>query len=284
MSVAKETSLNAIKKNWVFYLLGLLIILTMKYYYSRVGLNDLRWILAPSSWWAGILTGLPFEWVPESGYVNHSVRFIIAASCSGFQFMIIVTATLIYSFLHQVQSMKGRFLWMAISLMIAYPFTVLVNGLRIVMSIYLPPLLQDIIAGWGWLTADRLHTVIGTVNFFFALLVIYHTVGTILEKRDNNRSRQPDVIALGTSDSSHSSFFASCLKCLSPIFWYFFIMLGIPFLNGAHLINPQSFMEYVVLASVVCTGIIFLYCQLRLFLKAGSRLKAVPEKRNLPMI
>ncbi len=280
MLAKKEKLISLIKNNWAFYMLGLLLIWIMKSYYSRAGLTDLKWILAPTSWWASILTGIPFEWEPASGYVNHSVRFVIAASCSGFQFMIIVTATLIYSFIHQMQSMKGRFLWLLASPLTAYPFTVFVNGLRIVMSIYLPPLFQDIMTGRGWLTAEKLHTVIGIVSFFFALLIVYHTAGILLEKRTERRLRKCGDIDVDTCDSPHNSFFFRFRKCLSPIFWYFFIMLGLPFLNGAYRINPHSFMEYVVLASIVCTGIILLYCQFRLFLKAGFRSKGTSQKRR----
>ena len=77
------------RRNIPFYLAGALLLLGMKYYYSRGGPDSLSWILAPTARWVSALSGIPFIKVPQTGYVSHSCRFIIAASCSGLQFLMI---------------------------------------------------------------------------------------------------------------------------------------------------------------------------------------------------
>ena len=179
----KQKTVTIFKENAVYYLTAFLIILGMKYFYSKAGSDELRWILSPTARWVQTLSGIPFEYVKGAGYVNHSLRLLIAASCSGVQFMIITIATLIFSFVHKVDdgcmaddgrmADNGRItntgrkyrklIWMIASLLLSYVFTVFVNGLRIITAIYLPLFLQGTSLYGGILTPERLHTLIGTV-------------------------------------------------------------------------------------------------------------------------
>ena len=84
-----------------YYLLSLLALLCLKLFYSRAGADNLTWILTPTTGWVSILSGIPFTYAPGEGYVNHSLRFIIAPSCCGIRFLGITAAMLIFSFLHR---------------------------------------------------------------------------------------------------------------------------------------------------------------------------------------
>ena len=96
----------------------------------------------------------------------------------------------------------------------SYLFTVFVNGIRIVSAIYLPLRLEGVLAGGGWLTAQRLHTLIGIVVYFMALLLVYQAAdfmaGIVAGEVRRQRRR---------------------IKWAVPVFWYFAIVLGIPFLE-----------------------------------------------------
>lgn len=104
----KNNAKAMLRQNGIFYLTGLLFILGIKLFYSKASVPDLKWILAPTSLWVRILSGIPFDYEPGSGYVSHSFRFIIAPSCSGVQFMLIAAATLLYSFVHRMPTRKKR--------------------------------------------------------------------------------------------------------------------------------------------------------------------------------
>lgn len=109
-----------LRQNGIFYLTGMLIILGIKLFYSKASIPDLKWILAPTSLWVRILSGIPFDYEPGSGYVSHSFRFIIAPSCSGVQFMLIAAATLLYSFVHRMPTRKKGICWTILSFLISY--------------------------------------------------------------------------------------------------------------------------------------------------------------------
>ncbi len=230
-----------LKENLVFYAVGFVVLSCLKLFYSRAGSDELRWILAPTARWAGSLGGLSFVYEAGQGYVNHELRFIIASSCSGVQFMLASMAALIYGCIHRMKTGRKKAVWLAGSMAFSYLFTVFVNGIRIVLAIYLPLRLERILAGGGWLTAQRLHTLIGIVVYFMALLLVYQAAdfaaGLIAGEVRRQRRR---------------------IKWAVPVFWYFAIVLGIPFLNGALGKNRDGFGEYAALVTTVTMGIILL--------------------------
>ncbi len=236
------------KKVNFFYLIGFVIVLGMKFFYSRADSNDLEWILAPTAWWVRILGGIPFENEPEIGYVNHAFRFIIAPSCSGVQFMLITAATLIFSFVQQMKTLRKGFCWIATSLGLSYLLTVFVNGIRITTAIYLPICLEKSGVLNGWLTPERLHTLIGIVIYFTSLCVIYLMTGFIFRKLGQGGFPSPAKPHRGIIG-----------KYVPPLFWYFFIAVGLPFLNQAFRGNGEKFGEYTLLITGGCFSIVFLF-------------------------
>lgn len=306
----KEKS-NFLRHNSIFYITGFLLIFCMKYYYSRAGVPDLKWILAPTAGWVSLLSGIPFEYIREAGYVNHDLKMIIAPSCSGMQFMTITAAMLIFSFVHLSGSLFSRqsaiqsagaaplgaarinyapehahpsaeckrrspeyfhpgterknrspkcthpdtapspgqpsmlsaglkgFAWIGISLVLSFLFTVIVNGLRIITALYLPSFFEEWQLYGGFLTPDSLHTAIGTVIYFTALFTLYRLIGHLF-----HRESQIPLLR----------------RCLPPVFWYFFIVLGIPFLNRAYRRDGEQFMGFAILVTACCGGLLLLYC------------------------
>ncbi len=279
-------------RQYIFiYLMGFSLILGMKYLYSKADCESLLWILGPTARWVELLSGIPFVYEPGFGYANHGLRFLIAPSCSGVQFMIITAAMLIFSFSHRVtdcriaqslgksvgaapcghgastgsgrqNAMKrapgtGRRYsqairrtgpglgWMAASLLLSYLFTIFVNGLRIVAAIYLPYFFKRMGILGGPLTFGMLHTMIGVVVYFAALLTIYRLTGFLFDRFRSADGDRPAAPILG--------------KCLAPLFWYFFIVLGIPFLNRAYRRSNGQFAEFALLVTLCCGAVLLLY-------------------------
>lgn len=228
----------------LYYLAGAAWILGIKYFYSLAGSDDLLWILTPTAWWVRTLGGLPFEYQPDLGYVNHSLRFVIASSCSGVQFMMILGAMLIFSLVHRLKNHTQRTIWLFGSLSASYIITILVNSLRILLAIYLPPLFTE--AGlWNrFMTPERLHSMIGVVVYFSALLMVYGMVNNFF-------------IFIGKS--SDTTVEKTSYSLVAPLFWYLFIVLGLPFLNGAGIRNRQDFWEYALLIVAVCGGVMMVF-------------------------
>lgn len=222
-----------IKNNWIFYLSAFLALFGIKYFYSQAACRDLTWILAPTAWGVRTLSGIPFTYDPYEGYVNYTCRFVIAPSCSGIQFMMITIATLVFPFIHRMDNWKKKCRWMASGFFFSYLLTILVNTIRIIVSIYLPVYMEQKSLLGGFLTPARLHTLIGTSVYFTSLLLIYHLAGAI------------------TRQSFH--------KCLPPVFFYFALVLGVPFLNRAYQKGSAQFAEYSALVICVCLIVLSAY-------------------------
>lgn len=248
---------SIVQKNGIFYLAGFFLLLGIKYFYSSAAVSDLRWILAPTAGWVRILSGIPFVYEPGAGYVNHSFRFLIASSCSGVQFMLIASATLLYSFVHRMPTKGKGMCWTACSFLFSYVYTVLVNGIRIVLSIYLPLSLPRELFSGGWLTPDRFHTITGAVVYFTALFILYRLAATYTGQPAFTgqpvRSGQPARSGCVPACAPVLTFLR---RCLPPVFWYFTIALGIPFLNGAFGNNQKAFTEYALI--LAGTGLLLL--------------------------
>lgn len=232
------------KQNRNYYLLGFLILFLLKLIYSRAGAVSLKWILAPTAWLVSLLSGVPFTWNPYAGYVNHSIRFIIAPSCSGIQFLIITIAVMIFSFIHRMNTKKKGYHFIVISLIFSYLFTISVNSLRIVLSIFLPEYFSKWKLFNSFLTPERLHTLIGILLYFSFLLVFYPLTDYL--SKQFVKDHAPCL--------SCQSKYSQLAKWLIPIFWYVSIVLGIPFLTGifkGNILTP-SFTEYAGFVLTIC--------------------------------
>lgn len=245
------------KKNSVFYLLIILICLVMRFFTRTSDSNLLLWILAPTSRWAGILGGIPFEYVSHTGYVNHYYRFILAPSCSGIRFMTIVFLMAAFSFLHRIPSAPLKCLWLSGSVVFSYLSTIFVNGIRIVAAIYLPIPLEKAGLLSGWLNPDRLHTLIGTVIYFSSLCAIYPIVCHLY--------RHFEELASVFHPCQTSSSYASMQKhkLFIPIFWYLPAVLILPALGRLFRNDWEGFTSYALLIAGSCLIILTLITLIR---------------------
>ena len=231
------------------YVIGLLLLLGVKYMYHMAGSAELDFILAPTARWVTFLSGIPFVRQTDIGYINNNLRFIIAPACSGVQFMLISFAALFLPFVHRIKSVAGKFGWLAGSAAFAYPFTIFVNGFRIVLAIYVPGYLYK----WGiyadWLTAERLHTIIGTVVYVAALLAVYPPASLVSVK-----------ISRASSAMNETLFMKMVYRFMPPLLCYFAVALGIPFLYNARQNDFPKFLEYAALITAVCLVLLSAYC------------------------
>lgn len=235
----------------ILSLCGCLLLIGMKLFYSRSDSSSLDWILTPTAWWVRTLSGIPFENEPHVGYVNHGLRFVIARSCCGMQFMMIAFAMLFFSFLYRMRTRGKALMWGLLSVTGSYFYTIFINGIRIVLSIYLPAYYAKWIGFGQWMSAERLHTALGTVLYFSALLVLYR-IAELLSGRIN-------AAGIQTGKQAEACGNKTVRRLLSPVFWYFFILLGIPFLNHAGRGNPEGFLEYAAMTGGIVLGIAGLF-------------------------
>ena len=152
-----------------------------------------------------------------------------------------------------MDSRKSRVCWLVLSFTAAYFCTIIVNGLRILLSIRLPLLLHPENSG-GWLTPGRLHTITGVAVYFTGLFIIYRTADFLTW----NRGRRAGKNRTFPASLPHGGCFLSAVQTyLPPLFWYFFIVLGIPLLNSSRQSGRGEYSEYALLITSVCLIVIF---------------------------
>lgn len=231
------------KKNGGICFLAVLAVLAVKIFYRTADSESLSWILAPTTWWVQVLSGIPFEKMAYVGYVSHEYQFVIAPSCSGVRFLVIVFVMMIFSFVHRMDSLGKKAVWLGFSAVFSYVSTVFVNGIRIAVSIDLPRRLgNDILP--EWLTAERLHMIIGTTVYFSMLIGIYFLVRRFCDCIGG----QAAVNAAGRRRD-----FAA------PVFWYFAMVLGVPFLGRLCRNDWDGFWQYALPVTGICTLLVLIF-------------------------
>jgi len=247
--ITRSKAKTFLLENGIFYTLGLVIALGLKYYYSGASSDALNWILVPTSRLVEYLSGIHFEKELHSGLVSHSHRYIIASSCAGINFLTIAFSTFFFSLTYRLRSIERKLLWLGISLIVTYLLTLGANALRVIAAIYL---YGANIYG-RWITPERIHRIEGTLIYFVVLLLAYVTVERIADQFLLNRSGQGKNTIV-----QRKTLLDMIYVCLIPFFCYSFIALGIPLLNVAHKLNRTKYMEHSFWVISSCLTILFL--------------------------
>ena len=233
-------------KNAFLYLFVLLIAFGLKYHYSKAGSDALVWILAPTATLVEQISGIPFEYETRTGFVNSYYRVIIAPSCAGVNFLIIAFCMAAFCGLHLFQRHRDKLLWMAFSGLNAYAVTLVINTLRIILSIYM----YRINIYGGWVTPDRVHRLAGIVIYFFFLCLIYMIIHKGLQRfRRNCSTRQPGDTNTGSARVVH---FLRTSFTMTPLLWYALMTLGVPLVNAAYIGNGTRFVEHIGMIACGC--------------------------------
>ena len=209
--------------------LVLLCALGLKHFYSVASPDQLRWILAPTTWLVELLSGYSFTFESHAGYMSSDHSFLIAASCAGVNFMItaFVLLTMRKFWTHRDQSLNWFFI--PGSLLIAYGATICANTVRIWIALESRSLAAEL----DWLSGSQIHRLEGIIIYFGFLLILV----LITEKKPLNSS-------------------ADLFRLLRfPLLIYYLTALAIPLLNGAF--RQPAFWEhglFVLLVPALLVG------------------------------
>jgi exosortase K len=186
----------------------LLCALTLKLYYSTASVNQLRWILAPTTVFVESVSGRSFEFESYSGYMSSDHSFLIAASCAGVNFLITSFLMLSLGKLWRNRSKTIGWRFIPAAFLFAYLATLVANTVRISIALQLQQMPLKI----SWLSSNQLHRFEGIFIYFGFLLLLF----LISEKLS---SQNPSGVLTLT---------------LFPLLIYYATMLGIPLANGAY--------------------------------------------------
>lgn len=228
----------------------------VKLYYSTASVNQLRWILAPTTALVELVTGSRFEFESYAGYISSDRSFVIAASCAGVNFLI--TAFLMLSlrklWTARSQNGSGMLAWRFVPVagVVAYLATLLANTVRISTALRLRALPFEM----SWLSGNQLHRFEGIFIYFGFLLLLF----MVSEKMNSEASS----ISPATSISKHAS--GLLRQSTFPLLIYYATALGIPLVNGAyHSGTAADFWEHAVFVLLTPLLLILPLAALRLY-------------------
>src|SRR5581483_7748074 len=99
-----------ITPKWIAqFVVVLLCAFALKRYYSTASVEQLRWILAPTTTLVESLSGVSFEFEAHAGYLSLERGFLIAAACAGVNFLL--TAFLLLTLSKLLRAREQRLSW-----------------------------------------------------------------------------------------------------------------------------------------------------------------------------
>jgi exosortase K len=192
----------------------LLIAAGLKAYYSAVSVNGLRWVLAPTAFLAEFTTGETFHFESYSGYMNEDLSFLIAASCSGVNFLIAAFLMLALARLWRRRGEGLMWSFIPATLGAAYVATIIANTIRITIAMRVHRMEPEMV----WVNPEQLHRFEGIFVYFGCLLLLY----VLSEGLDEAANPRPDRRLI------------TLRRVALPLAIYWVTTLGIPLVNGAY--------------------------------------------------
>lgn len=236
-----------IKKNALFCLAAILIALMLKQHYSQARPGDLQWILGPTACLVSLVSGERFMFEAGTGYVCDAGRVIIAPGCAGVNFMLMVFGMAAFTGLRHMRSGCHRIVWLAGGLTASYLWTLGVNLLRILLSVY--TFQADIFA--GGLTWARVHLLEGVVIYFFFQYLFYSMIQKIIMRYTlTEPGRKAD--RLPALSGRRIEVWKTAITGLTPCAWYLAVTLAVPFLNGAPQKTGGRFYDHAAMVLGLC--------------------------------
>ena len=158
---------------------ALLIAALLKWHYSQASADDLRWILLPTSAATGLVMRADFAFYPGEGYLSREHSVLISPACAGVNFALVAFLSLVVAFGPPLAGWRKRSLWLGASCFLAYAATVIVNTLRISLSIAVAHLAASQLG----LTFQSVHRLLGILVYVAGLLALCLTVRVWLSSR-----------------------------------------------------------------------------------------------------
>jgi exosortase K len=149
-----------------------LVVWGLKRHYADAGADALWWILQPTAWLVGVVSGVTFTVAPGEGYVSHERMFLIEKSCAGVNFMIAAFGMVVVALLRRVRSFASGCSVLAVGLAAGYGAAVLVNTVRITVAMWLAAHPVPV----STFTPADVHRIEGIAVYFGGLVLLYELV------------------------------------------------------------------------------------------------------------
>jgi exosortase K len=218
--------------------------LALKFYYSTATPDELRWILAPTTFFVELLSGQRFEFESLAGYMSSDHRFVIAVPCAGVNFLITAFLMLALRSLWRERFRAAGWTMIPFAAVFAYVATLVANTARIWLALELRARSVEV----SGLTNNQLHRIEGILVYFGFLLLLF----LVVERFESRKPLRLERVLI------------------FPIVVYYAVTLGIPLANGSYR-QGSAFWEHSVFVLVlpvllIVPPLFFAFCVRRYFM------------------
>ena len=152
----------------------------VKRHFSDAPIEELDYILRPTTALVTATTGTEFTWQPGEGYMSREAYFLIARPCAGVNFWIVAACASVFAFVGTRRTAGGKLLLAAGSVVVGFLATVVANAVRIAVAV----LLHTRVGALGPLDGGRLHHIEGVAVYTFFLCVFFLVARRALAPRE----------------------------------------------------------------------------------------------------
>jgi exosortase K len=223
------------KPSWKCYAQLVAVVLcaaATKLSYSTASVDGLTWILAPTTLLVELITGTGFKFESYAGYISDDHSFLIAAPCSGVNFLITAFLMLSLGRLWRDQTTNLPWGFIPAAALVAYLTTIIANAVRISIALKTRRFSRDL----SCLDPEGVHRLEGILVYFGFLLLLF-----VISER----------LCSGKTDAS-----GLLRRSFLPLLIYYAIMLGVPLANGAYR-RGSDFWEYVIFVLLAPLPLLF---------------------------
>jgi exosortase K len=209
--------------------------LWLKKFYGTATSESLDWILTPTATLVNIVPGMHFIREPGLGWFDSAQSAAIVPSCAGVNFLIVAFAVLSLCGVWNLRSPFAQLVWTAVTALAALAATVVVNALRIWLSMELYHI--DIYT--AQLTPALIHRVCGVTIYYTSLLCLFCLASAILHRVDRISKTTGNCLSVDWG------------WWLAPLIGYLLVTLGAPLVTGNYRDNVTAFTEHAVTIMVI---------------------------------
>jgi exosortase K len=173
---------------------ALVAALLLKRHYRQASAEELRWILAPTAALVQLALDADLVFRAGEGYLSRELSILISPACAGVNFLIVAFLSLTLGFGRSMQGGKKPAISLLAFAAMAYLSTVVVNALRICLSVGLAHLATRLFG----LSFQSIHRLLGIAVYLAGLVALCLTVQYWLRDRLRVPTRRSTLlVALG---------------------------------------------------------------------------------------
>jgi len=167
-----------ISKNSSYYILGILLFILLKLGFKYADTQDLIFLIKPTNFLIGIITGSPSRYIENNGYYYHLLDIIIDKSCSGFNFWVLLFLMMLFLCFQHMRTHSQKVISIPLLFLFSFIITILVNTSRIFVAI----ILQNQLSQHLHVQSHNIHQGLGIIINLSSLILIYLVTEKLIKK------------------------------------------------------------------------------------------------------